>query len=256
MDAITAAEKVAAKAARELDDQLKKEVRLKTRLEELQGGDEKTGEAGLEAETARLSVSETNQALRSSVLNDPFRDQLTPLEPSTRSERRAYHRNERIKKAEQANLALAKSQEVSLEKVTEERAAAKLEIERLRESLRKAEAEAGTARASLRQIADSDFEAAGVEARMLRARRAVEEAKKVVERAKKIVYPLGGHLTTHGYSKVMPVARARVPVVKCISPDGASCDVVINNTLAVYNTRAPPPRPERPLKCPLLRPLL
>ena len=85
------------------------------------------------------------------------------------------------------------------------------------------------------RTAENEALAAGV-ARVRSAVQMLDEAKAAVERAKKIVHPLSGTLTNAGFAHVQPIARARIPIVKCVSPEGVRCDLAINNTLATHNT--------------------
>jgi hypothetical protein len=79
--------------------------------------------------------------------------------------------------------------------------------------------------------------AAGLAAgRIRQARQSVIAAEDDVVHEKKIVYPLAQVLQSMGYSHLQPVARARVGVVKCVSPSGVPIDCVVNNGLAAYNT--------------------
>ena len=107
---------------------------------------------------------------------------------------------------------------------------------RLRLRLRDAESSANDARAALQARKVADSAVATEESHLRSARRSIEMAKDAAERAKKIVYPLSRLLTDSGFGSVVPIARARVPVVKCISPQGVHCDIVVNNGLATYNT--------------------
>ena len=52
-----------------------------------------------------------------------------------------------------------------------------------------------------------------------------------------VVSNLAHLLESCGYTEVKPVAKARIPVVKCVSAEGMSCDIVYENRLAAHNTK-------------------
>ena len=109
-------------------------------------------------------------------------------------------------------------------------------VSSLRTELRAAEAKEREATAALAEDGGAS-EGGGGGAQLVKdARRHLEWAEAEGGKAKKIVYALAPVLTAAGYNNVVPVARARTPVVRSISPQGVSCDCVVNNGLATYNT--------------------
>eukprot|EP00478_Filoreta_tenera_P004049 GABV01004342.1.p1 GENE.GABV01004342.1~~GABV01004342.1.p1 ORF type:complete len:150 (+),score=34.62 GABV01004342.1:1-450(+) len=66
------------------------------------------------------------------------------------------------------------------------------------------------------------------------------ELEELRERAvhAQIIERLGTQLMEHGFEDVKPLPRARVPVIKFRDPEtGISCDICINNSLAVENSK-------------------
>ena len=109
----------------------------------------------------------------------------------------------------------------------------------LRIALREAEAAARDATQKLQAPVDVGEEPLGMQ-HVRQARQAVamaeQEVEQEVQREKRVLFPLASLLTSQGYTGVTAVARARVGVVKCISPNGIPIDCVVNNGLATFNT--------------------
>ncbi len=74
------------------------------------------------------------------------------------------------------------------------------------------------------------------------ARRVAEGARDEVNDTKRIVYAIAAQLRGAGYADIVPVARARTAVVKCVDPRGGvggagvELDVVVHNPLGTHNT--------------------